>query len=254
MCALYAFMRITDDLGDDGSQSVPRRSAALVSWRRALADALAGQPTSDAVLPALADVQQRHDIPPEHLYAVITGVEMDLNHQGFATFDDLARYCDHVAGAVGRCCIHIWGFEDATAHDRAIDCGRAFQLTNILRDLAEDANADRTYLPREDLERFELTTDDIKKRVRDERFRRLMSFQVARAHQYYAKALDLHGLLAPPGRPILKAMLEIYGGLLQEIERRNYDVYSRRIELSSSQKRMIAIRCLLGPSRPPQAS
>src|SRR5690606_32271395 len=145
--------------------------------------------------------------------------EMDLDPQGFETFDDLAFYCDHVAGAVGLCCIHIWGFRDPAAGERALECGRAFQLTNILRDLREDAKMGRIYLPREDLERFRYTPKDLCSGVRDDRFRDLMMFEVIRAREYYRRSLVLHQQLEPPGRPILSAMLQIYGGLLQEIER-----------------------------------
>lgn len=245
MCALYAFMRITDDLGDDLSRSRQQRAAALRSWRGALNEALAGEPSSDPILPALADVQLRHRIPVEHLHAVITGVEMDLQPQGFETFEDLARYCDHVAGAVGLCCIHIWGFHDPMARDRAIDCGRAFQLTNVLRDLGEDARGGRIYLPREDLERFEYSVDDLCHGVYDERFRRLMTFEVERARAFYAQARKLQPLLDPPGRPILAAMLAIYGGLLQKIEHCAYDVFSRRVELSAWRKGLVAAKCWL---------
>lgn len=252
MCALYAFMRVTDDLGDDMSRPVDRRREALQVWRSELKSALENCETPHPVLTALVDVQRRHQIPVDHLEAVITGVEMDLDPQGFETFDDLAFYCDHVAGAVGLCCIHIWGFRDPSAGERALDCGRAFQLTNILRDLGEDAKMGRIYLPREDLERFRYTPDDLRAGVRDERFRDLMMFEVIRAREYYRRSLVLHQQLEPPGRPILSAMLQIYGGLLQEIERSDYDVYSRRVNLSMAHKFLIAIKCLLRPDRPPR--
>lgn len=251
MCALYAFMRVTDDLGDDMSRPVDRRREALQAWRSEFQSALRTSETAHPVLPAMVDVLRRHQIPVDYLEAVITGVEMDLDPQGFDTFEDLAFYCDHVAGAVGLCCIHIWGFRDPAAGERALDCGRAFQLTNILRDLGEDAKMGRIYLPREDLERFHYTPEDLRSGVRDERFRDLMMFEVIRARDFYRRSLVLHQQLESPGRPILSAMLQIYGGLLQEIERRDYDVFSRRINLSLPRKSLIALTCLLRPDRPP---
>jgi 15-cis-phytoene synthase len=122
----------------------------------------------------------------------------------------------------------------------AADCGLAFQLTNILRDLGEDADNGRVYLPAEDLARFQMTPADIRDRVMDERFYNLMAFQVERAESYYSKANNLFQWLEPPGKPILKAMLKIYGGLLQEISKRNFDVYTRRVSLPTWRKLLIA--------------
>lgn len=251
MCALYAFMRVTDDLGDDPSRSVLERGAALKSWRSALAESLSGASSSDPVLPALVDVVCRHQIPAEHLHAVITGVEMDLDPQGFETFDDLATYCDHVAGAVGLCCIHVWGFHHPAARERAIDCGRALQLTNIIRDLGEDARMGRVYLPREDLQRFKYSADELSHGVRNRSFRELMAFQAGRARDYYTRSLPLHEMLDPPGRPILSAMLQIYSGLLKEVEHRDYDVFSCRVTLSVPRKLRIALGCMVRPNRSP---
>jgi phytoene synthase len=146
MCALYAFMRISDDLGDDESVSIDRRRELLAAWRQSLGRALDGDPRDHPALPALADAVGRHSVPREHLFAVLDGVAMDLKPAGFETFEELSKYCYHVAGAVGLCCIHVWGFHDDRAIPAAIDCGLAFQLTNILRDLGEDARAGRVYL------------------------------------------------------------------------------------------------------------
>ena len=245
MCALYAFMRICDDLGDDGKMPVGERRGQLQRWRAQLERALDADEFEHPVFPALAEVVRRHQIPREHLHAVIQGVEADLEPTGFETFDELAGYCYLVAGAVGLCCIHIWGFRGEKALEFAVDCGTAFQLTNILRDLGEDADMGRVYLPREDLERFGYSQADIAARRRDERFERLMRFEVDRAAGFYRKAERLFDLLEPPGRPIYAAMLEIYGRLLAEIERRGYDVYSRRVSLSRPRKLWIALRATL---------
>ncbi|MGE5192460.1 MAG: phytoene/squalene synthase family protein [Deltaproteobacteria bacterium] len=253
MCVLYSFMRVTDDLGDsDQSQTV--RESGLRRWEASLLRACGSGSCDHPVLPALIDVIGRYRIPVDYLLDVIAGVEMDLEPVAFATFDQLADYCYHVAGAVGLACIHLWGFHDARAPAAALDCGTAFQLTNILRDLGEDTARGRGYLPREDLDRFQLTRADLagKSRAaqtaaggrRDERFERLMQFEVARAREYYARAAPLYDYLDPPGKPILETMFRIYGGLLDEIERRRYDVFSRRVELSRGRKLLIAGRVL----------
>jgi 15-cis-phytoene synthase len=246
MQVLYAFMRISDDLGDAPGVSQDERAVNLENWRSSLAAALQGKQYDHAVFPAMAEVVRDYRIPHQYLFDVIDGVRMDLSFTGFQTFKDLQEYCYHVAGAVGLCCIHIWGYEDEEAIDCAIDCGLAFQLTNIMRDLGEDAAMGRVYLPREDLERFGYTEADIASSCRDHRFRQLMAFEVERAETYYQKATSLFEYLAPAGRPILRAMLDVYGGVLKEIERRDYDVYSRRVRLPKWKKLLIAAQALRG--------
>lgn len=245
MCALYAFMRVTDDLGDDVQKTLAERRAALANWRNELLSALSGSPGEHPLLPALANLAVRKQIPSEYLIAVIEGVEMDLDPHGFETFQDLSNYCYHVAGAVGLCCIHVWGFLTPEALPLAVDCGMAFQLTNILRDLGEDAAMGRVYLPVEDLKRFDYRQADIVAHCQDERFRELMAFQAARARDFYARANRLFPLLKPSGRPIYKAMLRIYGGLLDEIERRDYDVYSERIRLPRWWKLWVSLDAII---------
>jgi phytoene synthase len=244
MCALYAFMRVTDDLGDSDA-SAETRAAQLAEWRDSLLRSCDAVSYDHPVLPALADVVRRYGVPVRYLLDVIAGVEMDLVPAAYRTFDDLARYCYHVAGAVGLACIHLWGFHDPRALVAAVDCGTAFQLTNILRDVGEDATRGRTYLPSEDLERFHFATGELAASHHgdlcgDERFQQLMQFEVERAREYYTRARALFDYIDPPGKPILEAMLRIYGGLLDEIERRHYDVFSRRVSLSRSRKLLIA--------------
>lgn len=245
MCVLYAFMRHTDDLGDDPDRPVPERRQRLQEWRGEV-DAAFQSAQRGPILPALADVAQRRGIPHEYLREVIAGVESDLTPRRFETFAELERYCYQVAGAVGLCCIHVWGFRDPAATNKAIDCGTAFQLTNILRDLAEDARSGRVYLPLEELERFDYSVSDLVAGVRDARFEQLMQFQVARARDYYARGAALHQSLSRPGRSVLSAMLRIYGSLLREIERRDFDVFTRRIRISTPRKLAIACTSLFG--------
>ena len=199
MCVLYAFLRKTDDLGDELDFPVEERSRQLEQWRQDLDMALAGDPGDDLILPALADVVRRHRVSPAWLHAVIDGVSSDLVPRTFETFHQLRAYTYQVAGAVGLCCIEIWGHNGGEATERAIDCGTAFQLTNILRDLGEDAAVGRVYLPAEDLRRFEYGADDLRGGVRDDRFRELMRFEIARAREHYASAEKLTPLLSRPG-------------------------------------------------------
>jgi 15-cis-phytoene synthase len=245
MCALYAFMRVSDDLGDDAERSLVERAASLAQWRIDLDQALDGSAFRHPVLPALADVVARHGIPRECLFAVIDGVQMDLEDAGFETFAELSDYCYHVAGTVGLCCLHIWGFDSSEAPPLAIECGRAFQLTNILRDVAEDSRMGRCYLPREDLRRFGLTADDLRTTQIAPRFRDLMAFEAVRARTDFARARRLIPLCHPPGRPILDAMIRTYAALLDAIEAHDYDVFSRRIALGHWKKMAIASAAVL---------
>jgi len=245
MCVLYAFMRVSDDLGDDVQVPIAQRAEQLAGWRKSLEHALNDARFDHAVFPALAGLIRRCQIPHEYLFAVLDGVQMDLEPAGFETFEELSNYCYHVAGAVGLCCIHVCGFHEQRAVEHAVDCGLAFQLTNILRDLGEDAAMGRVYLPREDLQRFGYTEEDLVAHRRDERFVELMRFEVERAKTYYRRAENLFECLEPPGKPMLSAMLRIYGGLLAEIERKNYDVFNGRIKLPGWRKLLISLDAIV---------
>jgi phytoene synthase len=248
MCALYAFARRTDDLSDN-SQPVEMRRAALLDWRLSLERALDGEPTGP-ILPALVDTLENYEFSPKWLHALIDGVEMDLEHAPYETFDELSEYCYKVASVVGLCCIHIWGFTSEAAFEPARKCGVAFQLTNILRDLKEDAAENRVYLPQEDLRRFGYTVEELRQGASNERFKQLMRFEIARAEQYYAEAAELEHWLEPDGKIIFGAMTGIYRGLLEEIKRHDSDVFHYRVRLSTWRKLRIAGRWLL--TRPNQ--
>ena len=242
MCALYAFLRIADDL-TDGPAPVLDKQASLEAWRQSLDQALAGCYRHPA-LEALHNTVMTHRIPREYLEAVLDGVGMDLAPLRFETFDELSRYCYRVASAVGLACIHIWGFDDERAKVYAENAGIAFQLTNILRDLREDAARGRVYLPRGDLEAFGYTETHLHAGVRDERFRALMRFQVDRARSYYEAAGPLVPLLHPAGRAVFLVMTRTYRGLLDAIEQRDFDVFSSRVSLSSWRKLRLVVQAL----------
>jgi 15-cis-phytoene synthase len=246
MCALYAFLRHTDDLADEPAREIDK-SRALDGWRRELDRALAGLGTAWPGFPALANTVARHAIPPDLLVKAIDGVSMDIEPRRFATFDDLTDYCYHVASVVGLCCLHIWGYrsEGGKAERLAESCGIALQLTNIIRDVREDARNGRIYLPEEDLERFGVRDDELAAEGRPSlQLRELLAFEGQRAYENYQDADRLIPLIDPVGRPVLRTIVGTYCALLDEIARREYDVLDGRISVRSWRKFAIALRAM----------
>lgn len=241
ICAVYAFMRVCDDLSDDPGISVQRRQAALAGWRRDLDLALGGLKTMPLhpVWLALYDAVLKYKIPPEYLHQMIDGVTSDLEFQPVETFDQLYRYCYQVASVVGLTVIHIFGFRGPDALPLAEKCGIAFQLTNILRDVREDADNGRVYLPVEDLARFGVDPAHL---VRDDQFRQLMRFEAERARRYYDEAKPLVEMVDPGSRASLRALIEIYSQLLDRIVASDFDVLHQRIALTTWEKVWILVR------------
>jgi 15-cis-phytoene synthase len=227
MCAIYAFMRYCDDISE--GQGASREG--IERWRRDLDLALQGRYGENLLWPAFHDTVQNYRIPHEYFYQMIDGVSSDLQSRQIATFDELYRYCYQVASVVGLTIIHIFGFESPEALKLAEKCGIAFQLTNILRDVREDLENHRVYIPEEDIRKFgaDLATHD-------ERFVRLMSFEAERARAYYEESRPLIALVHPRSRPSLWALIEIYRRLLARIERSNYDVLEKRIRVPTWEK------------------
>ena len=248
MCALYAFMRRSDDLADCEAPT-EEKARSLAEWRRDLDAALDGRDAPWPGLAAVADAIRRAGVPPALLHEVVDGVEMDLTPRRFQTFDDLAGYCRKVASAVGLCCIHIWGYEsDGGRAERLADrCGLALQITNILRDVREDAENGRVYFPQEDLDRFGVGDADLRAARTGPALRGLLEDYAARAYAYYDEAAGLVPLVAPVGRPVLLTISGIYRALLDEIVRRDYDVLAGRASVPGRRKLAIALRAL--PSR-----
>ncbi len=242
MCALYAFMRYCDDLSDEPGAT----REAMERWRCALVDALAGKYDAYPAWPAFHDTVARYHIPHEYLFQMIEGVTSDLEPRQIQTFDELYRYCYRVASVVGLCTIHILGFDSPEAPALAEKCGVAFQLTNILRDIGEDAARGRIYLPAEDLQRFGVSAEALCGNAKDGAFLRLMEFEAERARSYYQEAAPLVGLVHRRGRPALRALIGIYSRLLTRIEEQHFDVFTRRISLSSAEKSWIVLRSWLG--------
>jgi 15-cis-phytoene synthase len=246
MCALYAFLRHTDDLADEPALAIDK-ARALDAWRLELDAALAGLGTAWPGFPALADTVARHGIPADLLMKAIDGVSMDIEPHRFATFDDLTDYCYNVASVVGLSCLYIWGYrsEGGKAERLAESCGIALQLTNIIRDVREDARNGRIYLPEEDLERFGVREDELAAEGRPSlRFRELLAFEGQRAYENYQDANRLVPLVDPVGRPVLKTIVGIYFALLNEIARREYNVLDGRISVPSWRKFAIALRAM----------
>jgi phytoene synthase len=242
MCALYAFMRVTDDLAD-GPGHLDVKRVALKRWRADLRAALAGD-YRYRLHPALHHSVTRYAVPAPHLEDVIDGVESDLEPVRFADFASLHGYCYRVASAVGLACIHIWGYRGESAKLYAEDAGIALQLTNILRDLPEDLDRGRVYLPADDLVRFGTDADRLRRGPADGSFRKLMRFEAERARGYYRSAARLSDHLAPAGRAVFQVMLRTYRGLLDEIEARDYDVFRGRVSLSRWRKLSFLLEAL----------
>lgn len=227
MCAIYAFMRYCDDISEDGGGS----REGIEQWRRDLDLALAGQYSANPLWPAFHDTVRRYGIPHPYFYEMIEGVSSDLEPRQIQTFDELYQYCYRVASVVGLTIIYIFGFESPDAPKLAEKCGIAFQLTNILRDVREDLENGRVYLPAEDIQRFGAHLQK-----RDDAFLRLMSFEADRARRYYDESRPLIELVHPRSRPSLWAIIEIYRRLLDRIERSNFDVLDKRIRLTTPEK------------------
>jgi phytoene synthase len=228
--ALYAFARRTDDIADSPAPLDDRR-AALARWRRELRDALAGRAT-DPVLIAIADTVSRFVVPQHLLWHIIDGVGMDLDHVGYRTYGELRRYCEHVASAVGLACLSIWGCRNDEAILPAADCGVAFQLTNILRDLQADGKQGIVYLPHDELARFGVAPVDWLGPVGPPPLRDLIEFQCQRAAALFDAGLRTERHLDTAPRRVFHLMWSTYRAILAKIERDPLIVLRHQVRLS----------------------
>jgi len=241
MCAIYAFMRYCDDLSDD--EGIADRADAIARWRNDLKSALEGSVPDHAVWPAFVDTVQRYDIPHEYFFDMIDGVTSDLNPRRILTFEELYDYCYHVASVVGLTIVHIFGFaspsDKAAALKLAEKCGVAFQLTNILRDVREDSEKGRVYLPAEDFRRFGVSPQTFE--PHDE-FLAMMEFEARRARDFYYQSAPLIAMIDARCRPSLRALIGIYSRLLDRIIASDYDVVRRRIRVPAWEKILLLIK------------
>ena len=242
MCAIYAFMRICDDLSDEPGAS----RAALEGWRAEMEDALDGRFSGHPLWPAFHHTVRRFGIPHDYLREMIDGVVSDLEPRRFETFDELYRYCHQVASVVGLTVIYVFGFDTPSAPPLAEKCGIAFQLTNILRDIREDSARGRVYLPQADLARFGVSEADLANGNRTQAFLEMMQFEADRAHAYYRESQPLLDLIHPRSRPSLWALITIYSRLLDRIEAGHYDVFRKRVRVSTFEKASIVVKALMG--------
>ena len=238
--ALYAFCREVDDIVDEVSDASVAR-VKLAWWRTEIDRVYTGTPSHPVAL-ALVPVVRRHRLPQGHLQTVLDGMQMDLDQVRYTDFAALELYCERVAGVVGLMSAEIFGYTDAATRDYARDLGIAFQLTNIVRDVGEDARRGRIYLPQEDLARFGVPPSDILQRRRSPAFDALMTFEVDRARAWYERALAKLPQRDRRAQRAGLAMAAIYRTLLDEIARDGYRVLDRRVALTPLRKLWIATR------------
>ena len=253
LCAVYAFMRRCDDIADDPSLGLEERRFKLNTWLAALHRVQQGEPSDDPILLALTDTQRRYTIPAGLLDELAMGTAMDVEEAAtqteaapastvpnltvqYKTFDDLKLYCYRVASVVGLVCIHIFGYRDPAAESLAEQCGLAFQLTNIIRDVKEDAAMGRVYLPEEDLAKFGLSAADLLATPDAGRLRPLLALEADRAREFYQAGEQLIPYISEDSQPALWVLVNIYRELLEKIVARQYDVFSGKITLTVSEK------------------
>ena len=245
--AVYAFCRYCDDVADDDLPPEEKRRLLAETRDRLHNPRLAA---NDPVFMALEGAISDFAIPRSYLEDVIRGVEMDLEVSRFETFEDLREYCCLVASAVGLICIEIFGYEDPAAREYAVDFGIAMQLTNIIRDIREDAERDRIYIPMEDIRRFGYSERELMESRNNENFRALMDFQATRARKRFDTGERLMPLLSRESRACAGVLHQLYSRILDRIESTGYDVFERRIGLSVSEKLLLAARLWAGSLTP----
>jgi phytoene synthase len=250
LCAVYAFMRRCDDITDESSLSMQERRQKLDIWLDALHRAQLGHPTDDPILLALTDAQRRYQIPSGLLDELAHGTAMDVEEAAasaqtttapgmsiqYKTFEDLRLYCYRVASVVGLVCIHVFGYRDPEAESLAERCGLAFQLTNIIRDVKEDASMGRIYLPEEDLAKFNLSAAELLATPDPAHFSPVLAFEADRAREFYASGDALIPYVSEDSQPALWVLVAIYRRLLEKIAEKQYDVFTAKVSLSTSEK------------------
>ncbi|MFN3973756.1 MAG: presqualene diphosphate synthase HpnD [Dehalococcoidia bacterium] len=246
--AAYAFCRLCDDIADEAIPT-EEKVIRLQNVRQALGRAYSGTPDGP-VFTALADVVRRYPIPKDYLEAVLEGVEMDLTFTRYPTFESLKAYCYRVASAVGLVCIEVFGYRHPSARRYATDLGLAMQLTNILRDVEEDARRGRIYIPQADMAIFGYREEDLLAGLYNDAFVGLMAYEAQRAREYFHSARALLPLLSWRSRACPAVLGGIYRRVLDKIEARRYRVFGQRIGLSGREKASLMVRLWVQSSLP----
>lgn len=261
LAALYAFMRLVDDVADE-DDDLSAKQRGLAKWRAALDEAVGGYGAlvdgssafslqsapygASEVLPALVNTMRRFNMPARYLHDLISGAEMDLTVRTYPTYDRLKEYCYRVAGTVGLTCTHVFGFSDPRALDLAEKLGLAFQLTNIIRDVREDAALGRIYIPDEDLARYNVSPQDFAKGEATLGVRELLRFEADRAWQMYEEGADLLDLVDADSRGTLWLLVHTYNALLARIELLDFAVFGERVRLSKAERMIFIARARFG--------
>ena len=238
--AAYAFCRICDDIADGASPLEEKRR--LLAETRQLLLSIERGPVSGPTLIALADTLAAFDIPTRYFEEVIEGVEMDLVQTSYRSFEDLRKYCYKVASAVGLICMEIFGYEDAIAKEYAVDLGLAMQLTNILRDVKEDARRGRIYIPLDEIASFGYSPEELRDGVINDAFRALMRHQIARARRYFESGRRLLPMVPAQASACPAILIAVYSRILDRIESSDFDVFTRRVGLSAIEKLLMMAR------------
>jgi len=241
--AAYAFCRFTDDLADEAG--IGDRGAALDAWEIELESCYAGKP-SHPVSRALAASLERYPIPQQGFADLLAGCRRDLVQSRYATFDDLLEYCREVAVSISEISLGIFGARTSEAHARGRDLALGLQLTNILRDVQEDLERDRIYIPQEELARFGVSEESLRRGLAAPGVRDLLAFQAERAMAHFRASRPLPDLVEPDARRTVALLGAVYVAVLREIVRRGYDVFRGRVSLSLPQRAGIITRGLLG--------
>jgi len=261
LAALYAFMRLVDDVADLG-EDLQAAQQGLAKWRAAFDEAVTGRSQffdgtaakplekplygEREVLPALVDTMRRYNMPARYLHDLISGAEMDLTVKSYPTFDRLREYCYRVAGTVGLTCTHVFGYCDPRALDLAEKLGLAFQLTNIIRDVHEDAALSRVYIPDEDLARYGVSPEDFSRNEPTLGVREVLRFEAGRAWRIYEECSDLLDLVDADSRGALWLLVHTYSALLARMESVDFAVFGERARLSKAEKLIFIARARFG--------
>jgi squalene synthase HpnC len=260
--ALYAFMRLIDDVSDEGAD-LAAKQRGLAKWRAALDQAITGEEQvvdgsaaiaspftglkgAAEILPGLVDTIERYKMPTRYLHDLISGAEMDLTIRSYSSFERLKEYCYRVAGTVGLTCTHIFGFHDFRALEMAEKLGLAFQLTNIIRDVQEDYGFGRVYLPEEDLQHYRITREDLGRREASLGIRELLRFEAERAWKLYEEGAPLLGMIEEDSRATLWLLVHTYSALLARIESLDFAVFGERVRLTKAEKLKLVAKARFG--------